>query len=113
MQVISNLRIFFISLATGLVLQGCGADAPEAPKVVDALQVTIDSGNNCSLEAKPVECASVANIIHARYPTSKPRVDICLAKETRYEAAAEVMKSVTDAGLTVGNFECAKKPAAG
>jgi len=112
MQDISKLGIFFVTLGAGL-LQGCGTDAPEPPKVVDALLVSIDAGNNCSLEAKPVECASVASTIRARYPTSKPRVDICLARETRYEAAAEVMKSVTDAGFAVGSVDCGKAPSKG
>jgi biopolymer transport protein ExbD len=94
------------------LLDGCGRDSPASPSVVEALTVSIDAGNNCSLDDQPVDCAGVASVIHARYPTSKPRVDICLAKETRFEAAAEVMKSVNDAGFTVGNVGCGK-PAAG
>ena len=51
---------------------------------------------------------AVAEVIKTRYPTSKPRVDICLDKQARYEAAVEVMNSVNAAGLTVGNFDCGK-----
>lgn len=39
------------------------------------------------------------------------RVDICLDKQSRYQAAAEVMKSVSDAGFAVGNFHCGTPPA--
>ena len=99
------------SCAVLLLLQGCGQDAPEPPPVVEALVVSIDAGNNCSLENKPLDCVDVAKVIQARYPTSKPRVDVCLAKETRFEAAMEVMDSVSGAGFTVGTFECAKPPA--
>ena len=106
-----NLRNSWASLGASLLLQGCGTDAPEPPKVVDSLLVSIDAGNNCLLEAKPVDCAGVAGIIRARYPTSKPRVDLCLATQTRYEAAAEVMKSVTDAGFTVGSVDCGRTAA--
>jgi biopolymer transport protein ExbD len=98
-------------VAASLLLHACG-DAREPPRVVESLTVSIDADNNCSLEDRPVECASVASTIHARYPTSKPRVDICLTKETRFEAATEVMNSVSAAGFTVGNFDCGK-PAAG
>ena len=87
------------------MLAACGSGAPE-PKVVDALLISIDAHNNCSLENKSVACGAVAAAIRAQYPTSKPRVDICLDKQTRYEAAAEVMKSVSDAGFAVGNFHC-------
>lgn len=66
---------------------------------------------NCSLENKSIECSGVAAAIRAQYPTSKPRVDICLDKQSRYEAAAEVMKSVSDAGFAVGNFHCGTPPA--
>ena len=70
------------------------------------LSVSIDAANNCSLEDKPVECTQVAEVIKRAYPTSKPRVDICLDKEARYEAAVEVMNSVSAAGFTVGSFDC-------
>ena len=76
------------------LLAACGSGVPE-PKRVDALLISIDAENNCSLENKSVECGAVAAAIRAQYPTSKPRVDICLDKETRYEAAMEVMKSVS------------------
>jgi biopolymer transport protein ExbD len=87
-----------------LLLQGCSKDPP----VVDALLVTIDAQNNCTMESAPVDCNGVAAVIRTRYPTSRPRIDICLAKETRYEAALEVMNSVTDAGFPVGMVECPK-----
>ena len=61
---------------------------------------------NCSLENKSIECSGVAVAIRAQFPISKPRVDICLDKQSRYEAAAEVMKSVSDAGFALGNFHC-------
>jgi biopolymer transport protein ExbD len=93
------------------LLAACGSREP-APPVVEALQVTIDAANNCVLDSKPVECREVATVIHARYPTSKPRVDICLDKQTRFEAATEVMQSIEAAGFKVGNFDCGK-PAAG
>ena len=98
--------------AMASLLAACGADAPAPPPVVEVLQVSIDADNNCSLENKAVDCAQVANVIQGRYPTSKPRVDICLDQQTRYEAATEVMQSVTTAGFTVGSFDCGK-PAAG
>ena len=91
--------------AVAFGLAACGSRAPE-PKVVDALLVSIDANNNCSLENQSIECSAVAVAIRARYPTSTPRVDICLDKQSRYEAAAEVMKSVSDAGLRVGDFHC-------
>jgi biopolymer transport protein ExbD len=87
------------------LLMACGSGAPE-PKVVDALLISIDADNNCVLEDTSVDCGAVAAAIRAQYPTSKPRVDICLDKQSRYEAAVEVMKSVSDAGFAVGNFHC-------
>jgi biopolymer transport protein ExbD len=87
-------------------MAGCGREEARPPPAVTELAVTIDANNNCTLEAKSVACAEVANAIHARYPTSTPRVDICLDKGTRYEAALEVMNSVTAAGLVVGSFDC-------
>ena len=78
---------FLAAAGAGLLLTACGDGAPEPPPVVESLTVTIDAGNNCSLENRPVECARVASVIQSRYPTSRPRVDICLAKETRFEAA--------------------------
>jgi len=104
--VVSMVMKFLAAAGAGLLLTACGDGAPEPPPVVEALTVTIDAGNNCSLENRPVECARVASVIQSRYPTSRPRVDICLAKETRFEAATEVMNSVNGAGFTVGNFSC-------
>jgi biopolymer transport protein ExbD len=97
--------------AATLFITACGADAPAPPPVVDSLLVSIDADNNCSLEKKPVECSQVASVIHGRYPTSKPRVDICIDKQARYEPAMEVLQSVNAAGFT-GSFDCGK-PAAG
>jgi biopolymer transport protein ExbD len=87
------------------VLQGCSSGEPPPP-VVTELSIAIDADNACRLEGKPVECAQVATVIKTRYPTSRPRVDICLDKQARYEAAVEVMNSVSAAGFPVGNFDC-------
>ena len=94
------------------LLTACGTDAPPPPPVVNVLQVSIDADNNCTLENQPVDCSRVARVIQGRYPTSKPRVDICLDRQTRYEAATEVMQSVTAAGFAVGSFDCGE-PASG
>ena len=99
-------------LCCAMLIAACGSGAPE-PKVVEELMVSIDADNNCSLENKAIECSGVAAAIRAQYPTSRPRVDICLDKNTRYEAAAEVMKSVSEAGLAVGDFDCGGPPASG
>jgi biopolymer transport protein ExbD len=103
-----------ISAALSILAMGvgaCSSDAPEPPAVVAVLSVAIDAENNCSLENARVDCAQVASIIKSRYPTSKPRVDLCLHRQTRYEAAVEVMNSVTEAGFTVGRFACGKPDA--
>ena len=86
------------------ILAGCSSDEP--PKQVSVLAVSIDAANNCSLEDTPVQCKELAAVIKTRYPTSKPRVDICMDKDARYEAAVEVMNSVSAAGLAVGSFDC-------
>jgi len=98
--------------ASFAALTGCDSKQPPTPRVVRALLVSIDAGNNCSLEHQAVECREVAALIQSRYPTSNPRVDICLDKQTRFEAATEVMQSIEAAGFKVGSFECAT-PAAG
>jgi biopolymer transport protein ExbD len=95
-------RIAFALLVAGLC--ACSTDQP--PPVVHELSIAIDANNNCTLEKTRIECRAVAAVIKARYPTSNPRVDICLDKQARYEAAVEVMNSVSAAGLTVGNFDC-------
>ncbi len=95
-----------IAMSTGLV--ACSSDQPEPPEIVNELAVSIDAANNCSLEDTPVQCERVAEVIKTRYPTSRPRVDICLDKQARYEAAVEVMNSVSAAGFAVGSFECGK-----
>jgi biopolymer transport protein ExbD len=100
-----NLPAPLLLCAVAFGLAACGSRASE-PKVVDALLISIDAKNNCSLENQSIECSAVAAEIRARYPTSTPRVDICLDKQSRYEAAAEVMRSVSDAGFRVGNFHC-------
>jgi biopolymer transport protein ExbD len=111
MQIDWNARRILTSLmlcGVAASLAGCGA---REPPVVEMLTVSIDADNNCSMENKGIECAQVAAVILAKYPTSKPRVDICLAPETRYEAATEVMQSVTAAGFTFGSFDCGQSPA--
>jgi biopolymer transport protein ExbD len=100
------MRNLLTSLALCGALLACSAEEPAPPAVVSALAVSIDADNNCALEARPVACKQVAAVIKTRYPTSKPRVDICLDKQARYEAAVEVMNSVSAAGFTVGSFEC-------
>ena len=105
-------KLLMAACATVAALDGCGSKEPPAPPVVQSLLVSIDAGNNCSLEHQAVECRAVAATIHARYPTSSPRVDICLDKQTRFEAATEVMQSIEASGFKVGSFECAT-PAAG
>lgn len=92
-----------VSCAAAFTLVGCGKSGPP---VVEHLVVSIDARNNCSMVDQPVECTQVAAAIQSRYPTSKPRVDICLHQESRFEAAVEVMNSVRDAGFTLGNFAC-------
>jgi biopolymer transport protein ExbD len=95
-----------LSMLATLAIAGCSRDESGPPPLVTQLAVTIDANNNCTLEAKSVECAQVASVIKSRYPTSRPRVDICLDKGTRYEAALEVMNSLSAAGLAVGDFDC-------
>ena len=97
-----------LAMAMAAGLAACSPDQPEPPKVVDQLSVSIDAANNCSLENQPLQCEQVADVIKTRYPTSKPRVDICMDKQARYEAAVEVMNSVSAAGFTVGSFDCKK-----
>jgi biopolymer transport protein ExbD len=93
------------------MLVALGACSREVP-VVHEMRVSIDASNNCFMEDQPVECGAVAAAIRERYPTSSPRVDICLAKETRFEAATEVMNSVEAAGFPIGTLDCST-PAAG
>lgn len=115
MQIASNVKRILTSLTwcgVTMSIVACGSKTPEPP-VVEMLTVSIDAGNNCSMEREPVECSQVATVIRKRFPTSKPRVDICLDRQTRYEAAAEVMQSVSAAGFTVGKFHCGKPPTAG
>ena len=101
----NSISIALIAVSSTL---GACSRSPPAPPVADRLEVSIDAANNCSMSAKAVDCRDVANLIHAQYPTSKPRVDICLDRQTRFEAAAEVMKSVADAGFAVGTLDCKK-----
>jgi len=91
-------------LAAGLV--ACSSDEPPPPRVVSQLSISIDANNDCALGMTRIECRQVAAVIKTRYPTSKPRVDICLDKSARYEAAMEVMNSVGAAGFPVGEFKC-------
>ena len=96
----------------GFVILALAACSREPP-VVQQMRVSIDAANNCFMDDRPVDCAGVAAAIKAQYPTSSPRVDICLAKETRFEAAAEVMQSVEAAGFAVGTMNCPTPASAG
>jgi len=89
-----------------VALSACSSDEPPPPTVVTELSVAIDANNDCTLGTTRIVCRQVAAVIKTRYPTSKPRVDICLDKAARYEAAVEVMNSVAAAGFPVGNFDC-------
>jgi biopolymer transport protein ExbD len=111
----TSARVESIVWSAGLlVLAASGlAACSREPPVVHELRVSIDAANNCVLDEEPVDCAGVAAAIKAKYPTSTPRVDICLAKETRFEAATEVMKSVEAAGFPVGTLDCASAAARG
>jgi biopolymer transport protein ExbD len=95
-----------IAVPVALAVAACSSDEPPPAPVVSELAISIDAANNCTLEKTRVECGQVAAVIKTRYPTSKPRVDICLDKQARYEAAVEVMNSVSAAGFPVGNFDC-------
>ena len=101
-----NPALKLFAIATLPVIAACSSDEPPAPAVVSELSISIDANNNCTLEKTRIECRQVAAVIKTRYPTSKPRVDICLDKQARYEAAVEVMNSVAAAGFPVGNFDC-------
>jgi len=102
--------LLLVGVTMAASLAACSADepAPPPPRVVTQIEISIDAGNNCSLESKPVICQQVAEVIKTRYPTSKPRIFICLDKNTRAEAAFEVLNSVNAAGFPVGEFECRK-----
>jgi biopolymer transport protein ExbD len=103
-----NSGLLFAAVAA-LALAACSREPP----VVQDLRISIDAANNCLLDDKPVECSGVAAAIKAKYPTSTPRVDICLDKQTRFEAAAEVMQSVEAAGFPVGSMDCGKSATPG
>ena len=95
----------YSSLTAALAMAVLASCARE-PAVVQELRISIDAANNCLMDGKPVECAGVAAAIKTRYPTSTPRVDICLDRQARFEAATEVMKSVEAAGFPVGTMDC-------
>jgi biopolymer transport protein ExbD len=101
-------RLYFAGVVA-LALAACSREPP----VVHEMRVSIDASNDCFLDEQPVACQDVAAAIKTKYPTSTPRVDICLAKETRFEAATEVVRSVEAAGFPVGTMDCSKPPAAG
>ncbi len=101
-----NPALKLFAIVTLPIIAACSPDEPPAPAVVNELSISIDANNNCTLEKTRIECRQVAAVIKTRYPTSKPRVDICLDKQARYEAAVEVMKSVSAAGFAVGTFDC-------
>ena len=88
-------------------LTACSSGEPPPPPVVTQLSISVDENNECTLEKARVDCNQVATVIKTRYPTSTPRVDICLDKNARYEAAVEIMNSVGAAGFPVGAFKCA------
>src|SRR4051812_45019933 len=94
MQFIPKMTHLVLAAAAAAALAGCGSRQPPPPATVEVLQVSIDAANNCELQGKAVECREVATAIKARYPTSKPRVDVCLDKRSRFEAATEVMQSI-------------------
>jgi len=95
-----------LAVLVALAVAACSSDEPPPAPIVNELSISIDAANNCMLEKTRIECRQVAAVIKARFPTSKPRVDICLDKQARYEAAVEVMNSVSAAGFPVGNFDC-------
>jgi biopolymer transport protein ExbD len=101
------MRVLLASFA--FCLAACSADdTPPTAREVTQLEVSIDATNNCSLENKPVACQQVAAAIKARYPTSKPRIFICVDKQTRAEAALEVLNSINAAGFPAADFQCGK-----
>ena len=109
-QDVSNRALMRAMLAgVAICLAACSADesAPTA-RVVTQLEVSIDAANNCSLEDKPVICQQVAAVIKTRYPASKPHIFICVDKQTRAEAALEVLNSINAAGFPPADFECGK-----
>jgi len=95
-----------------ICLAACSGGETAAPaRVVTQLEVSIDAANNCSLENTPVVCQQVAAVIQTRYPTSKPRIFICVDKQTRAEAALEVLNSINAAGFPPADFRCDKAAA--
>ena len=110
-QAMQDIPRSALTLAAVAWLAACSSgqpDPPTAPRVVTRLEIAIDAANNCSLENQPVVCQQVATVIRTRFPTSKPRIFICLDRQTRLEAALEVLNSVNAAGFPVGNFDCGK-----
>lgn len=90
------------------MLAGCG---PAPPPLVTEVTIHIDANNACALSGKPIECRDAAAVIRAAHPGSNPRVDVCMHADTRYEAAVEVMQSLSEAGLEAGTLDCTKPPA--
>lgn len=104
------MRALLVSVA--VCLAACSAGDPATPvRVVTHLEVIIDADNNCSLENMPVPCQQVATVIKTRYPTSKPHIFICVDKQTRAEAALEVLNAVDAAGFPAADFQCGKAAA--
>jgi len=113
MAVMIHARMACLAIAASLLASACSQDPPQ-PKVITEIVVDIKADNSCKLEEAAVDCADVGKTILGKYPTSKPRVDICLEKEARYEAALEVLDSLSRSGLTSGTLDCSKPaPAAG
>jgi biopolymer transport protein ExbD len=95
-------------MVAAALLAACG---PAAPPIVTEVTLTIDAENSCALGGKPIECRAAAAAIREAHPGSTPRVDICMHAGTRYEAAVEVMQSLSEAGLETGALDCGKPPA--
>ena len=87
------------ALGTLVTLAAC-SDKSAPPPHIEAIAVSIDANNNCSLETRPVECSQVAATIKSHYPTSTPRVDICLDKDTRYAVRRAEREGVTVTTVT-------------
>ncbi len=100
------MRAMLASFA--ICLAACSGGETASARVVTQLEVSIDATNNCSLEDKPVVCQQVAAVIKSRYPTSKPHIFICVDKQTRAEAALEVLNSIAAAGFPPADFQCGK-----
>jgi len=105
------MRIYCLAAACGFLI-ACSQDPPP-PRVVTELVITAKLDSSCRLDNKPVACMDVGTLIRGWFPTSKPRVDICMEPESRFELALEIIASLEKAGLTVGDMVCNKPPEPG